>query len=203
MSIEKKPARIPWLAAALILALSVLNLLLIKQNFSLRKQLNSAGRIDASANSLKPGEVTTTPIAGIDLKDHPYQMTYGTDKRRHLLLFFSPSCPYCIQQAPLWTDVLNRIDSSRFEVVGIVGDREDKQNVATHADGLGYFKTKIVLPVVAVSDEMLARYKLTATPTTILIDNSGKVEHAWVGKWDKAKIDEVAAALDIKLDLPN
>src|SRR5215217_7616970 len=105
MSVEKKPARISWSALALIFSLSALNLLLIKQNFSLRRQLSSAGRIDASANSLKPGEVTTTPIAGTDLKGRPYQMKYGTDNRRHLLLFFSPSCPYCIQQAPLWANV--------------------------------------------------------------------------------------------------
>lgn len=75
--------------------------------------------------------------------------------------------------------------------------------MANHADGLGYFKTRIALPVVFVNDQTLARYKLTATPTTLLIDNTGKVEHAWVGKWDKSKIAEVATAVDIKLDLPN
>ena len=100
-----------------------------------------------------------------------------------------------MQQGPIWCDVLNRIDSSRFNVVGLVGNREDKKEVASHADLLGYFKTRIALPVVSVSDETLAHYKLTATPTTLLIDDNGRVEHAWVGKWDEAKIAEVAAAL--------
>ena len=203
MLVEKRVKPTPWLAVALISALSILNLLLIRQNFSLRKQLNAAGKIEASANSLKPGEVVTTPIAGTDLKGQPYQMSYRNDGKRHLLLFFSPTCPYCIQQGPIWTNVLNLIDSSRFEVIGIVGDRETKQEVASHAEVLGYFKTRIVLPVVLVNDEMLARYKLTATPTTLLIDNTGKVEHAWVGKWDKSKATEVAAAVNISLDLPN
>ena len=203
MLVERKVKGTPWLTVALIGALSILNLLLIRQNFSLRKQLNGAGRIEASANSLKPGETVRTPIAGTDLKGQPYQMEYGNDGKRHLLLFFSPSCPYCMQQGPIWADVLNLIDSSRFEVVGIVGDREDKQKVASHADGLGYFKTRTVLPVVFVNDQMLARYKLAATPTTLLIDNTGKVEHAWVGKWDKSKMAEVAAAVDIGLNIPN
>ena len=203
MLVEKKVKPTPWLAVALISALSVLNLLLIRQNFSLRKQLNAAGKVEASANSLKPGEVVTTPIAGTDLKGQPYQMSYQNDGKRHLVLFFSPSCPYCIQQGLIWANVLNLIDSSRFEVIGIVGDRENKQEVASHAEGLGYFKTRIVLRVVLVNDEMLARYKLTATPTTLLIDNTGKVEHAWVGKWDKSKVAEVAAAVNISLDLPN
>lgn len=190
---EKKGARISP-AVVLILALSVSNVLLIKQNITLRRQLNSAGSIDASANSLKPGEVVT-PFAGTDLNGQPYQVQFGKDGRKQLLLFFSPSCPFCVQQAPIWCDVLNRIDSSRFNVVGIVGNREDKQEVASHADALGYFKTKVTLPVVSVNDEMLARYKLTATPTTLLIDDTGKVEHAWVGKWDESRTTEVAAAL--------
>ena len=194
MDKEKKAARISWLAVALILALSISNLLLITQNLRLRKQLNAAERIDASANSLKPGE-TVTPFAGTDFNGQPYQVQYGKDGRKQLLLFFSHSCPYCVQQGPIWCDVLNRIDSSRFNVVGIVGNREDKQEVARHADLLGYFKTRIALPVVSVGDETLARYKLAATPTTLLIDDTGRVEHAWVGKWDKKKTAEVAAAL--------
>jgi len=191
---EKKSRRISWLPLALILALGLCNLLLITQNFRLRKQLNSAGRIDASANYLKPGE-TVTPFAGMDLNGRPYQVEYRKDTRRQLLLFFSPSCPYCAQQGPIWRNMLNRIDSTRFNVVGIVGDRENRQEVISHADALGYFKTRIVLPIVSVGDETLARYKLTATPITLLIDDNGRVEHAWVGKWDESKTTEVAAAL--------
>ena len=191
---KESGSNISWLAVALILALSVCNLLLITQNFRLRKQLNSAGRIDASANYLKPGE-TVTPLAGVDLNGRPYQVEYRKDRRRHLLLFFSPSCPYCVRQGPIWRDMLNRIDSTRFNVVGIVGERENKLEVMSHADALGYFKTRIVLPIVSVGDETLARYNLTATPITLLIDDNGRVEHAWVGKWDESKTNEVAAAL--------
>lgn len=194
MSEEKKPRQIPWLAVVLILALSILNVLLIAQNFSLRKQLYSAGRLDASANALKPGEMVTS-ISGTDLNGKPYQVQYARDGKKQLLMFFSPSCLYCVKQGPIWRDLLDRIDANRFNVVGIVGDREDKQEVTQHVDGLGYFKTRVALPVVAVNNDALARYKLTATPTTLLIDDSGRVERAWVGMWDDAKIAEVAAAL--------
>src|SRR5688572_27309754 len=119
MSNEKQPARMPKLALALILALGILNILLLMQNFSLRSQLNSAGRTDASANALKPGELVT-PITGTDINGQPYQGLYAKDGKKQLLYFFSPSCPYCVEQGPNWRDVLNRIDSSRFNVVGIV-----------------------------------------------------------------------------------
>lgn len=194
MSNEKQPARMPKLALALILALVILNILLLMQNLSLRRQLNSAGRIDASANALNPGELVK-PITGTDLNGQLYQVQYSNDGRKQLLMFFSPSCPYCVAQGPIWRDVLNRIDSNRINVVGIVGDREDKLEVAKHAGVLGYFKTRIALPIVTVSNETLANYKLTVTPTTLLIDSNGRVEHAWVGKWDETKTAEVTAAL--------
>jgi peroxiredoxin len=193
---EKRPSRrTSWLTAGLILALSLVNLLLIKQNFDLRKQLTERGKkTDATANSLKDGEVVA-PIVGTDLNGRPYELAYKGDGRRHLLLFFSPNCPYCVQQAPLWRDVLNKIDNNRFSVVGVVRDAEDNRAVSAHAEESGYFRTKTPLPVVFFSDESLARYKLMATPTTILIGDNGRIEHAWVGKWDETKANEVSSAL--------
>jgi peroxiredoxin len=91
--------------------------------------------------------------------------------------------------------VLNNIDNNRFSIVGVVGYREDRHAVSAHAEKLGYFRTKTPLPVVFLSNESLARYKLTATPTTLLIDDKGRVEHAWVGKWDETKVKEVSLSL--------
>ena len=184
-----------WLAVGLIMLLCVVNVLLIKQNLDLRKQLAAGGRtIDVTANALQPGDVVT-PVTATDLEGRPYQLEYKKDGRERLLLFFSPNCPYCQQQSPLWRDVLEKIDSNRFTVVGIVSDREDKRLVSAYADGAGYFKTKTPLPLVFFDSASLGTYKLTATPTTLLINEDGRVEHAWVGKWDETSAMEVAAAL--------
>ncbi|HEU4507631.1 MAG TPA: hypothetical protein VFR78_05295, partial [Pyrinomonadaceae bacterium] len=64
-----------------------------------------------------------------------------------------------------------------------------------HADEAGYFKTRTPLPLVFFDSKSLGSYKLTATPTTLLINDAGKVEHAWIGKWDQNSAKEVAAAL--------
>lgn len=162
---------------------------------TLRRQL--AGRAkttDATANALRGGE-NLAGFIGTDLSGQQYTLEYKKDGHQHLLLFFSPTCQYCVQQAPLWRDVLNKLDTNRFSVVGVVGDQEDRHAVSVHAEELGYFKTKTILPVVFLTDEVLARYKLAATPTTLLMSDSGKVEHVWVGKWDEAKVNEVADAL--------
>jgi peroxiredoxin len=184
-----------WLSVGLILILCVVNLLLIKQNLDLRKQLAAGGRtIDLTTNFLQPGDVVT-PVTATDLDGRPYQLDYQKDGRQRLLLFFSPNCPYCQQQSPLWRDLLDKVDSKRFTVIGVVSDREDKRLVSAHADGAGYFKTKTPLPLVFFDSESLGSYKLSATPTTLLINEDGTVAHAWVGKWDETSALEVAAAL--------
>ena len=80
-------------------------------------------------------------------------------------------------------------------MIGVVSDREDKRLVSAHADGAGYLKTKTPLPLIFFDSESLGSYKLSATPTTLLINEDGTVEHAWVGKWDETSVLEVAATL--------
>jgi thiol-disulfide isomerase/thioredoxin len=195
MNENKSSSQKSWVSIGLIVILCVLDLLLIKQNLDLRKQLAAGGRtIDLTTNFLQPGDVVT-PVTATDLDGHPYQLDYKNDGRQRLILFFSPTCPYCQQQSPLWRDLLDKIDSNRFSVVGVASDREDRQLVSAYADGAGYFKTKTPLPLVFFDSDSLGSYKLTATPTTLLINEGGMVQHAWVGKWDETKAMEVAAAL--------
>lgn len=184
-----------WLTILLILSLIAVNLLLARQNFAMRRQLDERARaVNPAAKSLKKGELVTSLI-GSDLNGRSSQVDYGKDERKHLLMYFSPGCAYCVQQAHLWRDVLNKVDSSRFEVTGLVSNKEDQQAVFAHAEELGYLKTRTPLPVLFVSNESLARYKLIATPTTMLISGDGSVEQVWVGKWDETRVNEVAAAL--------
>lgn len=195
MSEDKFSSQKSWLTAGLILILCVINVLLIKQNLDLRKRLAAGGRtIDLTTNVLRPGDVVSA-VTATDLDGRPYQLEYKKDGRHRLLLFFSPNCPYCEQQSPQWRDLLDKVDNNRFLVVGIVSDREDKPSVSAHVDEAGYSRTKTPLSIVVFDNEMLGSYKLTATPTTLLINEDGKVEHAWVGKWDENSAIEVAAAL--------
>jgi peroxiredoxin len=191
---KKASSRVSLAAFGLILALMAVNILLVRQNLALRRQLSGAGRAAETPKALKVGEAVG-PLVGTDLNGQPFEVRYQKEGRRHLLLYFSPDCPCCVQQASQWREVLNRVDGGRVSVVGVVSDREDKQAVLTHAEGAGHLKTKTPLSIAFFNDDSLARYKLTATPTTLLISDDGKVEHAWVGKWNEEKANEVAAAL--------
>ena len=90
--------------------------------------------------------------------------------------------------------MLNNLDSSRFDVVGVVSDKTERDPVIKNIDQLGYLKTKNPLPV-AFLDDALAKLRFAATPTTMIVTNSGVVEHVWVGKWKDSDSNEVAAAL--------
>jgi peroxiredoxin len=195
MSETNSHPRSSWLSIGVVVMLCVINVLLIKQNLDLREQLAAGARtLDSTTNVLQPGEVVSA-VSATDLDGRPYELQYNKDGRHRLLLYFSPNCPYCAQQSPHWRDLLNSVDTNRFTVVGVVSDKETRQSVSAHANGAGYFKTKTPLPVVFFDDESLGTYKLTATPTTLLIADDGRVESAWVGKWDDRKAREIAAAL--------
>ena len=192
---ESKVTAQTWWTIGLIVILCTVNVLLIKQNLDLRRQLATGGRtLDLTTNFLQPGDVVSA-VTATDLEGRPYQLDYKKDGRQRLLLFFSPNCAYCEQQSPFWRDLLDKVDSNRVMVVGVLSDQEDKQLVSAHAEGAGYFKTKTPLSLVFFDSESLGSYKLTATPTTLLINDEGLVEHAWIGKWDTKSEKEAAAAV--------
>lgn len=89
-------SRVSLVAFGLILALMVVNILLIKQNLTLRRQLSGDGRKAEALNDLKAGQ-TVDPLVGTDVNGQPFEVSYQKDGRHHLLFFFSPDCPYCVQ----------------------------------------------------------------------------------------------------------
>jgi hypothetical protein len=90
---KKAPSRASLMSLGLIPALMMVNLLLIRQNFALRRQLSEVGRSE-TPNVPKVGEMVA-PIIGTDLNGQPLEVKYQKDGRRHLLFYFSPNCPYC------------------------------------------------------------------------------------------------------------
>lgn len=119
----------PWL---LVFVLAASNTLLIKQNLEMRNQHKTLQqRLDPTSWSLRPGE-SAQPFTARDLNGEQYAVDYQGGRHR-VFLFFTPECPYCAQQVPFWRDLLDNIDHSRYEVVGMVGEREDRQKIGRRA----------------------------------------------------------------------
>ena len=88
---------------------------------------------------------------------------------------------------------MNRVDSSRFEILGLVADSEDKRVVSEYLESVECDSLRIAM----VPPSEMVSYKLTRTPITLLVSNEGKVEKAWIGLWDEKSLDDVASILGI------
>jgi peroxiredoxin len=185
----------PWV---LIFVLAAVNTLLIKQNLETRAQLEVLQeKLNPASWSLHPGDMAQ-PFSASELNGEPYNVEYQKDARTRVFFFFNPHCPYCAQQIPYWRDVLNNIDANRFEVIGLTGDREDRQEVLNYVKESGFLTAREPLRVVFISDNVLRSYKLASTPTTLLVSGDGRVENIWVGRWDT----EIAASAGSALNVP-
>jgi peroxiredoxin len=122
---------------------------------------------------------------------------YTGEGRKKVFIFFSPTCPYSAQQAAYWRQMMDEIDPARFEVVGLTGEREDKQKVAAFIQEMGYASAKTPPHVMFVPDGVLRSYKLSSTPTTLLVSNTGRVENVWVGRWNFDTAQAAGSALNL------
>ena len=184
-------ASIPWILVT-ILALS--NGLLIKQNFKLREALE---------RDPEPTLQTGEPVPSFNaqtIDGYPVRVDYSGQGPKRVFFYFTPPCRFCIKQFTYWRDILARADANRFEVIGLVREAEDVAKLKTFLSEMGCAPDSPVhLKVVLVSDDVLLRYKLSATPVTLIVSNSGTVEKAWMGLWDEANISAASSAMDIAI----
>jgi peroxiredoxin len=179
MSATKKAALfLPW---ALAFMLASMNVLLIRRNIQIRNSIT--GR--RPPQFLVGDRVPEFTGAGID--GRPLTVGYTGREPNRVLLYFTPACPYCREQFPYWKEIIDRGPSRGFEVIGIVADTEDRGAVVDYLRSFGCQD----LSVSFVPKAVFSGYKLVETPTTLVIDNDGKVKRAWLGEWDA---DAVAAA---------
>jgi peroxiredoxin len=181
----------------LILALAAVNTLLLRQNLSLRAQvIDLDAKLNPAVKNMHPGD-EAQPFTSSDLEGRLSQVDYAGEGRKKIFIFFSPTCPYSAQQAGYWRQMMDEIDPARFEVVGITGEREDKQKVADFIQEMGYTSTKTPPHVMLVPDSVLRSYKLSSTPTTLVVSNDGHVENVWVGRWSFDSAQAAGSALNL------
>lgn len=169
-------AREKWPAVAVgvvILALAVSNVLLIRQNLQLRAALAAGGPEAPRAGDVFPA------FAAAGLRGEQISVSYPEAGAKRVLLYFTPTCRYCRGQFAYWREILGRADRERFEVIGIASDREDRAKLEDYLRQFGCDgASSTPLRVALVPDDVLRSYKLSATPTTLVVNNDGAVERA-------------------------
>jgi hypothetical protein len=99
-----------------------------------------------------------------------------------LVLALQQGCRYCEESAAFYRRLRDQRSGSQPRMVAVIPG--DKTKVARYLSEQGV----IVDDIINLS---LAEIKVSATPTLLLVDRSGKVSDVWVGRLDARKENEV------------
>lgn len=184
MSLSVKRKRRPSIALwIMLILLAASNILLIRQNLQMRSQLEKF-----QPKVLQPGEEVQS-FTAVGLNGEPITINYTGEETKRVLLYFTPSCPYCQEQFSYWKELLNRVNRNKFQVLGLVSESEDKKKVNEYLSSVGCESMRVAF----VPKGVLSSYKLSMTPTTIVVENTGKVEKAWAGRWGSDIADSASS----------
>lgn len=170
-----------------MLALS--NGLLIWQNKKLRAEVDRH-----KPNILQKGDKVEA-FSASSLRNQTISVNYTGKEPTRVFLFFTASCPYCSEQFPYWKEMLSKANGNHFQIIGVVSESEDRTKLEE------YLKSQDCdfLPVAILPREISKNYKLSVTPTTLVIDNEGKVQQVWTGKWTASELANAGSLLGFQV----
>lgn len=175
---SRKITRIFWL---LIVGLVSVNILLLWQNRKMRTQLSKR-----QPEKLEIGDFVHSFTAK-DLKGETVSIDFSDKSKKRVFLYFTPTCLYCKQQFPEWKELLFQAKDKNVQVLGIVNEDESKETIEKYLNSFNCgMNSENPLQVLFVPEEILQKYKLNLTPTTVLLSADGRVEQYWLGKWKDA-----------------
>lgn len=175
-----------FVAVFVLFGLLASNAAMLIQNRNLNLSIQKAEAALAEGQSMPA-------IAGFDLEGREQVFGWGNDKRKTLLMNFSPRCGYCRANMPNWAAILQGIDKSAYRIVV----------VSSISDGAKEYVEKYNISGVPVIIEpepkVLINYLMHITPQTIVLDSDGKIEKVWVGKFVDEQKPEIERTLNVNL----
>lgn len=162
------------------IVLFITNISLIFQNLKLRSDIKEFKTIQVTE-----GDVIESFNAK-DMNGNGVRVDYTKNNKR-ILLFFKTTCGYCKQQMAYWKNFVANIDHHKFKVTAITTET-DVQAIKN------YIKSYAIedWDVLTVETKDAQKAKLMVTPVTMVINDEGIVEKAWVGMWETKDISSVS-----------
>ncbi|MGI8468095.1 MAG: TlpA family protein disulfide reductase [Pyrinomonadaceae bacterium] len=157
----------------------IANGFLIFQNLSLKSQLQAF-----APKQIKEGNVFEV-FQAKDVNGNVTKIDYDGNNSKRVLLYFHPTCGWCKKQMPYWKELVSNADPAKFKVTAVtVDDNADEIKGYMNTYGINSWD------VLSIKKDDADKAELSGTPTTIVLDNKGKVEKVWVGMWrDKELAD--------------
>ncbi|WP_226470011.1 TlpA family protein disulfide reductase [Luteimonas panaciterrae] len=175
--------RIPWLLIGLLLS-ATLVLVLAWQNRELRQQKDALEK-----RAFEPYVGMWVPEIPAKSLDGAAVVIGTAPKQFQVLYFFTSTCPYCKQSAPLVRKLAEQLasDSTRVQMLGVADGESEAVRRYVNEHGFGF-------PVTTLSDRRkLALFKAQAVPLLVVVDAQGRVRHSHLGVFDRQ--DEMDAIL--------
>src|SRR5699024_6449839 len=131
-------------------------------------------------NDIEAPEFNVKTLDGKEIKLSDYK------GKEVMLSFFDPSCSACEVEVEELNEFSKKNDDVEVLLVSIIDQDEGKEVVRDYINELG-----IELPVLLDEDySLIEDYKVSATPTTVLIDEEGIVKATSIGVSDKDNFEE-------------
>jgi hypothetical protein len=167
------------LIACCVLLLGI-NIALIRQNRALKAQLSGP----PAGLEVEPG-AAVPDLKGFDMNGKPLSIDYQQDHRKVLVLVFSPTCRFCVENWPKWWGLVATLDRGAVRPVGV--DITSSASTAFLAE----HRMSDMPVILQVDPKSRVDYRFQITPQTILVNGSGRVEKAWSGVLDDTAVAEI------------
>jgi len=162
---------------SLLIKISVLGLCLIGPfilpQCAKEKKPSSALAPDFTLKTLDGQEITLSQLRG----------------KIVLLDFWATWCGPCRESIPHFVQIYKIYRENGFEMIGLSVDKGDEGVVRRFIESM-----EIPYPIVIAPEEVVRNYKVTAIPTTFLIDKEGKIRERIMG-FNSAIAQEMTAKL--------
>ena len=173
----------------MVVMLAVSNSLLLRQNLQLRNLLKKF-----EPDQLKPGD-KLEPFSASGLNGETVVIDFLSGGPRRVLLFLSPTCPYCREQFSYWKKLIDIAPAKGFQVVAVAMNSENRANLAAYLNSMGCPTGSKTFSVALIPEEVRQKYKFSITPTTLVISSDGKADAIWTGLLKPSDVEAASAML--------
>jgi thiol-disulfide isomerase/thioredoxin len=159
-----------------------LGILLAASNFTLARENRRLTGLAHYYASLRhtPEGVALPDLSGKDRDGRDLTISYKDVNQETLLLVFSPTCPHCKRNWPVWLDLARGAGGKRVVFVNVGG--------ALPADFAQVYSFDSAAVMAETSPESILKYSFLETPITIAVSPDGRSEKVSSGELGPADV---------------
>jgi len=109
----------------------------------------------------------------------------------YMLVFWSTTCPGCVSEIPALQALDKKMQGTGFRIIAVAMPYDEAPEIkAMQAQkGIGYTVAH------DQSGELIKQFDVRVTPTSFLIDATGKIAAQRLGEWNPAELEQKVLAL--------